>query len=72
MRHWGAAGSIVGDRHSGDGGLVAVATNEGSSSWRCCDTGIWVGMFGSSTPTGDEDNVVILAAAVCIDELARD
>jgi hypothetical protein len=50
----------------------AVATKDGSSSWRCCDTGIWVGVLGSSTRTGDEDNAVILAAAVCIDEIAQD
>ena len=50
----------------------AVATNDGSSSWRCCDTGIRVGVFGSSTRTGDEDNAVILAAAVCFGEIAQD
>src|SRR5438105_13349845 len=41
---------------------VLSATKDGSSSWRCCDTGIRVGVFGSSTRTGDEDNAVILAA----------
>jgi hypothetical protein len=33
--------------------------------------GIWAGVFGSATRTGDEDNVVILAAAVCLDEMAQ-
>lgn len=30
------------------------------------------GRFGSATRTGDGDNVVIFAAAVCLDEMAQD
>jgi hypothetical protein len=53
-------------------GSCAVTTNDGSSSWRWCDTGIRAGVFGSATRTGDGDNVVIFAAAVCFDEMPQD